>query len=89
MQTTRTGSVLSLRRFFPPSKLENKTGEHLKNISSKARKHHDVKIKKDMIIKMLCDYCKGSMHNKPHILKFGSFERFFCCSSCREVYKEK
>jgi Lrp/AsnC family leucine-responsive transcriptional regulator len=70
-------------------KLENKTGERLQNIKSKAIRHHDIKIKKDMMVKMSCDYCEGSMHNKPHILKFGGFERFFCCTSCRELYKEK
>ncbi|PIN84353.1 MAG: AsnC family transcriptional regulator, partial [Nitrosopumilales archaeon CG11_big_fil_rev_8_21_14_0_20_33_24] len=27
--------------------------------------------------------------DKPHVLKIANFERFFCCTSCRSLYKEK
>lgn len=70
-------------------KLENKTGTKLDNIRSKSIRHHDIKISKDMLVKMICDYCEGPVHSKPSILKFGNFERFFCCTSCRALYKEK
>jgi Lrp/AsnC family leucine-responsive transcriptional regulator len=70
-------------------KLENKTGIMLDNIRSKTIKNHNVKITKGLLVKMSCDYCKGPVHGKPSILKFANFERFFCCTSCRGLYKEK
>lgn len=69
--------------------LEDKTGAKLDNIRSKALKHHDVKVGKDMLVKMSCDFCQGPVPHKPTILKFGNYERFFCCTSCRALYKEK
>lgn len=70
-------------------KLENKASVKLDSIRSKAIKDHDVKITKDMLVKMSCDYCEGPVPEKPSILKFANFERFFCCTSCRSLYKEK
>jgi len=70
-------------------KLENKTGIMLDNIRSKTIKNHNVKITKGLLVKMSCDYCEGPVHGKPSILKFANFERFFCCTSCRGLYKEK
>ena len=70
-------------------KLEAKTGKRLDNLKEKTIKRHDMKLGKGMIIELSCDYCKGSVDGKPHVLKFGNFERFFCCTSCRALYKEK
>ncbi|MGQ0771554.1 MAG: AsnC family transcriptional regulator [Nitrososphaerota archaeon] len=69
--------------------LENKTGTKLDSVRSKTLKHHDVKINKNMLVKMSCDFCQGPVPHKPTALKFGNFERFFCCTSCRALYKEK
>lgn len=69
--------------------LESKTGTRLDDIRSKTLKHHDVKLSKDMLVKMTCDFCQGPVPHKPTALKFGSYERFFCCTSCRTLYKEK
>lgn len=69
--------------------LEDKTSEKLDNLRSKSLKHHEVKLGKDMLVKMSCDFCKGPVPHKPTVLKFGNFERFFCCTSCRTLYKEK
>lgn len=69
--------------------LESKTGERLGHLKEKAIKSHGVKFGKGMIIELSCDYCKGSVDRKYHVLKFGNFERFFCCTSCRSLYKEK
>jgi len=66
-----------------------KTGLKLDKIRSKVIKNHNVKLNKDAVIKLSCDYCKGPVHGKPSILKFASFERFFCCPSCKTLYKEK
>ncbi|QLH09594.1 AsnC family transcriptional regulator [Candidatus Nitrosotenuis sp. DW1] len=70
-------------------KLENKAGTKIDAIRSKTIKNHDVKITKGLLVKMSCDYCGGPVPEKPSILKFANFERFFCCTSCRSLYKEK
>jgi Lrp/AsnC family leucine-responsive transcriptional regulator len=70
-------------------KLENKTGQKLDHIRTNTIKNHDVKITKEMLVHLKCDYCKGPVHGKPSMLKFGGYERFFCCTSCRSIYKEK
>jgi len=70
-------------------KLESKTGERLEHLREKTIKSHGIKFGKGMIIEVSCDYCKGSVDGKPHVLKFGNFERFFCCTSCKSLYKEK
>ena len=36
-----------------------------------------------------CDYCDGEISSQPKVLKFGRHERFFCCTSCRTLYKDK
>jgi len=83
------GLVKAVLPIIDTGMLEGRTGTRLDNIRSKTIKHHDVKISKDMLVKMSCDYCEGSVHVKPSILKFGNLERFFCCTSCRTLYKEK
>jgi DNA-binding Lrp family transcriptional regulator len=70
-------------------KLESKTGAKLGGIRSRAIKSRGAKITKGLLVKMSCDYCDGPVPEKPSILKFANFERFFCCTSCRGLYKEK
>jgi Lrp/AsnC family leucine-responsive transcriptional regulator len=70
-------------------KLEAKMGERLDYLREKIIKNHGIKLDRGMIIKLSCDYCDGSVEGKPHLLKFRNFERFFCCTSCRSLYKEK
>ena len=43
----------------------------------------------DISVKMICDYCDGPIGVKPHVFKFAKIERFFCCTSCKSLYKEK
>lgn len=50
---------------------------------------HNVNLKSGMSVKMICDLCDGSIGEKPHVLKFASFERFFCCNTCKTQYREK
>lgn len=50
---------------------------------------HDVNLKSGMSVKMKCDLCDETIGNKPHVLKFANFERFFCCNTCKTQYKEK
>ena len=70
-------------------KLETKTSMKLDQIRDKAIKSHPIKLDKGMLVNLSCDYCKGPVHGKPSILKFANFERFFCCTSCKSLYKEK
>ncbi len=70
-------------------KLENKTGQKLDHIRTNTIRNHGVKITKEMLIHLKCDYCDGPVHGKPSMLRFGGFERFFCCTSCRGLYREK
>ncbi len=70
-------------------KLESKTGQRLDHLKEKTIKSHEIKFGKGMMIDLSCDYCKGSVDGKPHVLKFGNHERFFCCTSCKSLYKEK
>lgn len=84
------GLVKAVLPIIDTGMLEDKTGTRLDNIRSKAMNHHhNVKISKGMLVKMSCDYCEGPVHEKPSILKFNNLERFFCCTSCRTLYKEK
>ncbi len=82
------GLIKSVSPVIDLGMLENKTEKRLENIA-KSTKKQDVKITKDMILKMTCDLCKGPISDKPHVLKIANFERFFCCTSCRTLYKEK
>ncbi len=70
-------------------KLEDKTSKRLDHIRIKSIRKHNVKLGKNMLVKLSCDYCKGTVEGNPHILKFANLERFFCCTSCRSLYKEK
>jgi len=68
------------------------------NITDKQKKkiktgdYHEpnhVNLKSEMSVKMKCDLCNGTIGDKPNVLKFASFERFFCCNTCKIQYKEK
>ena len=48
-----------------------------------------VPLKSGMSVKITCDLCEGPVNDKPHVLKFANFERFFCCNTCKTHYKEK
>ncbi|GKS67006.1 hypothetical protein YTPLAS73_05530 [Nitrosarchaeum sp.] len=83
------GLIKSISPIIDLGMLENNTERRLESIKVKSTKKHDVKITKDMILKMTCDLCKGPISDKPHVLKIANFERFFCCTSCRTLYREK
>ena len=48
-----------------------------------------IKLSKNMTVEMICEYCDGPIGAKPAVLKFADIERFFCCNSCKSLYKEK
>ena len=47
------------------------------------------KIKKGLKIVLDCDFCHGIIAGVPQVFKFASYERFFCCNSCKSEYKRK
>ena len=52
------------------------------------KKHFHVKVE-GMKVNMQCEYCGGPIHGKPKILEFANFQRFFCCTGCKNHYKER
>jgi DNA-binding Lrp family transcriptional regulator len=60
----------------------------LKSIQNKNEESKN-KIKKGMVIQLKCDFCRGPISGKTHVLKFANLERFFCCTECRSAYKKK
>lgn len=83
------GLIKAVLPVLDMGKLETKTSARLSQIHDKTIKSHNVKLGKEMLVKMSCDYCKGPVEGKPNVLKFANLERFFCCTSCRTLYKEK
>jgi len=56
---------------------------------SGSHESQDLNLKSGMSVKMKCDLCEGPIGDKPHVFKFASFERFFCCNTCKNQFKEK
>ena len=52
------------------------------------KKHFHVKVE-NMKVKMQCEYCGGPINSKPKVLEFANFQRFFCCTGCKNSYGEK
>ena len=48
-----------------------------------------IRIKKGMKINLNCEFCQGHILGSPHVFKFASYERFFCCTGCMSGYKRK
>lgn len=55
----------------------------------KGGKENRGRIGRGALVRMTCEYCKGPVHESPITLKVGTSSRFFCCTSCRSLYKEK
>jgi Lrp/AsnC family leucine-responsive transcriptional regulator len=60
-----------------------------KEVNSIDQNTYNKIIKKNLEIQLKCDFCKGPISGKTHVLKFADIERFFCCFNCRTSYKEK
>jgi DNA-binding Lrp family transcriptional regulator len=63
-------------------------GETIKQLEEQ-KKHFHVKVVENMKVKMQCEYCEGPINSKPKVLEFANFQRFFCCTGCKNQYKEK
>jgi len=63
--------------------------EGYENQSQRNQKRLRSNIKNGLKIRIICDLCHSSINGDPHVMKFASYERFFCCASCKSEYKRK
>jgi len=81
------GLIKSIAPIIDTAKLEENSRKKLDNHHT-AQSHLKYNFS-GMVVKMKCDYCEIPIAGDPHVLKFANYERFFCCSSCKTLYKEK
>jgi len=81
------GLIKSISPVIDPTNIINKQKKQIKVLDS--HESQDVNLKSGMSVKMECDLCEGPIGDRPHVFKFASFERFFCCNTCKTQYKEK
>jgi Lrp/AsnC family leucine-responsive transcriptional regulator len=85
------GLIKSIKPEIDMSKVDRKSKGDLDDtleLLKKQKKHFHVYIE-GLKVKLKCEFCGGPIHGKPKVLKFASFQRFFCCTSCRASYREK
>jgi len=83
-----TGLIKSISPIFDTSKIDRATASKLdqNQLKTKASK---INLGKPINVKISCEYCKGPIGDKPHVVKLPTSERYFCCTSCKALYKEK
>jgi Lrp/AsnC family leucine-responsive transcriptional regulator len=81
------GFIKSVSPVLDMSKLDNSTKKEINQVSK--AKTTKVKTESNLSVKVSCDFCEQPVSGIPKVLKFGKHERFFCCTSCRSLYKEK
>lgn len=85
------GLIKTVRPVIDLSKVDKRTRPDLGaslRILRQQKKHIHLNVE-GLKVKLKCDFCGGPVHDKPKVLKFANFERFFCCTECRASYKEK
>lgn len=82
------GLIKGIIPYIDTGILEPQTGKKLDRMQARMQ-NQPIRLSKNMIVNISCDYCKGPVSHRPTVFKFGNFERFFCCTSCRTLYKEK
>jgi DNA-binding Lrp family transcriptional regulator len=88
------GLIKSVKPEIDLSKVDSRKknqflGEETIKQLEKQKKHFHVKVEDNMKVKMQCEYCGGPIHAKPKVLEFANIQRFFCCTGCKNHYKEK
>lgn len=58
-------------------------------ITRVVKDEQNVIVKPGVAVNLTCNYCRGKIPEEPKTLRFGEYERYFCCSSCLTLYKEK
>ena len=82
------GLIKGVMPIIDTSKLEKKQESKLCHCHTE-QDVPTMKLSKNMAVEMVCEYCDGPIGGKPATLKFADIERFFCCNSCKSLYREK
>lgn len=82
------GFIKAVRPEIDLSKVDRENYDELGALKSlkKQKKHLGIE---GLNVKLKCEFCGGPIHGIPSVLKFASFERFFCCTQCRASYNDK
>jgi Lrp/AsnC family leucine-responsive transcriptional regulator len=87
------GLIKSVKPELDITKIDASRRNEIKDIEKlqgQQKKHHfHLKVVDGLKVKMVCEFCGGPIHAKPKVLKFAGLERFFCCTACRNGYREK
>lgn len=85
------GLIKSVKPELDASKIDASRRGEIENIASMQgrKRHFHLKVVEGLKVKMVCEFCGGPIHGKPKVLKFAGLERFFCCTACRNNYREK
>lgn len=83
------GLIKSVRPEIDITKIDASRRGELDIDSLKSQKRHFHVQVDGLKVKMVCEFCGGPINGKPKVLKFANFERFFCCTTCRNNYREK
>lgn len=81
------GLIKSISPILDMTKIAKQT--QVKITNEPVPKATEYSIKSGLVVDVICAYCEGNIHGAPKVLKFGEHERFFCCTSCKTLYKEK
>jgi Lrp/AsnC family leucine-responsive transcriptional regulator len=85
------GLIRSVRPEIDISRISRRSkkeyGKQLENLRRQG-KHFHLKVQ-GLSVRLKCEFCGGPIHDRPKVLKFAGFERFFCCSQCKVSYKDK
>jgi len=81
------GLIKSISPILDMSKIAKQTSVKITN--NGVPRDSKFSIESGQGINVNCSYCQGVIHGTPKVLKFAEHERFFCCTSCKSLYKEK
>lgn len=81
------GLIKSISPILDMSKVIKQT--HIQITNKPIPKKTSSNIVSGFQINVTCAYCKGNVFEMPKVLKFGEYERFFCCASCKTLYERK
>lgn len=82
------GLIKSVSPVLDLSKITRSTKDKLDNNLTKTQTNQ-IDLENEILLDVDCEYCKAQIAGKPLTLKILEQERFFCCTSCRSLYKEK
>ncbi|TBR08541.1 MAG: AsnC family transcriptional regulator [Candidatus Nitrosotenuis sp.] len=82
------GLIKSVSPVLDLSKITRTAKDKLDNNLTKTQTNQ-IDLENEILLDVDCEYCKAQIAGKPLTLKILEQERFFCCTSCRSLYKEK